>query len=346
MFSDHEVDEFIEEEFGGEIWGETVNHSHLIDPPMEWSGPKLHEEIDMQEWQKLVQLSTPMSEIHDYAEPTCLRVKRVDTGLGRFYYKAGYYNSWGDADLKEMSEEPAPEIPCGVAPKVETLEETPEVEQEPEVVAEPEVVTEADVKTRMQITLKRQSRNVRGHTGNFVVHGVRATAMIELLSVLTETYPKTRRPAQTVRIQFTEYRMNSGSYRPERGGNMNLHNAEVGTVLAFISTKLVNSRFALRGREWVREEQTTQRGVDNTRQRLSEVRKIIDQLPSAIDTVNVPYDREVHEGLWCLCRIRKGQSWVLSADKDLRKIHNAQAGNPSFTYILNPTGSIHKEQRT
>lgn len=335
MFSDQDVSDFIDEEFGGEIWGQTVDRSQLVDPPMEQSGPHLHEEFDMQEWQKLIQLSTPMSEIHNYAEPTCLRVKRISTGLGRFYYQAGYFNSWGDDDLEEMSKEPAPEIMCGMAPKVE---ETPEVEPAEEV-----VIIEEDVKTRMQITLKRQGRNVRGHTGNFVVHGVRASRMIEALSDLMETYPKTRRPPQTVRIQFTEYRVNGGSYCPERGGNMNLHNAEVGTVLAFITTKLVNVGFALQGREWVHEQRAAQPTKTGTR--LAEIKKIIDDLPDAINTVDVPYDNSTHSGLWCLCRVRNGCSWVLSASGSMEDVLEKQESIDKFTYILNPQGSVHKTQR-
>ncbi|MGW8177518.1 MAG: hypothetical protein ACWGQW_01810 [bacterium] len=336
MFSDQEVTEFIDDEFGGEIWGQTVDHAALIDPPMEQNGPHLHEEFDMQEWQKLVQLSTPMSEIHDWAEPTCLRVQRVSTGLGRFYYKAGYYNSWGDYDYQEMENTPAPEPQEGQ--KVEV-----QVEVEPPV-QDTAVVIEEEVKTRMQITLKRQGRNIRGHTGNFVVHGVRAANMVESFSELVESYPKIKRPVQTVRIQFTEYRIDGGAYRSDRGGNMNLHNAEVSTVVAFISARLVSSGFSLRGREWVHESQTTERGIKKTGERLAEIKKIVDGLPDAINVTDVPYSNEVHSGMWCLCRIKQGKSWVLSTSGSVSEILEQQKAIEKFTYILNPSGSMYRQE--
>jgi hypothetical protein len=341
MFSDQEVNEFVDEEFDRDIWGQVTDFSRLIDPPMEQSGPKLNEEFDIQEWQKLILLSTPMSKICDKTEPTCLRVKRVGTGLGRFYYKACYYNSWGDYDLEEMCKKSIPEPESFDIGTVKS-----EVEAELKIPEADSVVLENEVKTRMQITLKRQGANVRGHNGNFVVHGMAATNMIGVLSELVEAYPKIKRPAQTVRIQFTEYRVSSGDYRPERGGNMNLHNAEVNTISAFISTKLVTAGFTMRGREWVHESQATAESIIKTGSRLAEVKKIIDELPNTIDVMNAPYNKGVHCGLWCLCRIRGGHSWVLSTSRSVEDIFNEQKKIPQFTYILNPNGSMHRKGRT
>lgn len=339
MFSDQEVNEFIEDEFDKDEWGQVVNHSRLIDPPMDYSGPKLNEEFDIQEWQKLILLSNPMPNIYEKTYPTCLRVKRINTGLDRFYYQAGYYNSWGDYDLAEMCKELAPVV---ITKKI--IEVEPKVEYKiPE--HDFSVVLENEVKTRMQITLKRQGTNVRGHTGNFAVHGMTASNMVSILSDLVEAYPKIKLPAQTVRIQFTEYRVDGGTYRPERGGNMNLHNAEVNTILAFISTKLVTVGFTLRDREWVHESQVTSEGVAKTSRRLAEIKKIIDKLPDAINIVDVPYSNNIHHGLWCLCRIRSGQSWVLSASSNINEVLGEQKKADKFTYILNPNGSMYKSKQ-
>jgi len=338
MFSDQEIEEFINEE--EDTWRQTVNQTSLIDPPMEQSGPRLHEEFNMQEWQKLVQLSTPMPEIHDYAEATCLRVKRISSGLGRFYYRAGYNNSWGDSDLEEMSKTPAPEILLGMTPRVEDTEvEVSKVERPKRETPEPDrsIAHEKDVKTRMQITLKRQGKNVRGHTGNFVVHGVRASKMVEVLGDLMETFPKIKRSVQTVRIQFTEYRLGGGSYRPERGGNMNLHNAEVGPVIAFITSKLASVGLTLQGREWTHEKKAVIKSPG-----LDQIREIIGELPDAINITNVPYNNSIHGGLWCLCRIRNGGSWVLLASNNVSDILEEQKDIGKFTYVLNQQGSMHR----
>jgi len=338
MFSEQDVKEFVEDEFCEDNWGQIINLSKLVDPLMEQSGPQLHEEFDMQEWQKLILLSTPMSVVHDRAEPTCLQVKRISSGSNRFYYKAGYRNSWGDYDLEEMCKELAPKVPHF---DIKVLEDEPIIEV---VTHDTSVALEEEVKTRMQITLKRQGVNVRGHTGNFVVHGVTTSSMMNILLNLVESYPKIRHAEQTVRIQFTEYRVGGGAYRPERGGNMNLHNAEVGPVVAFVSTKLVSEGFSLRNREWVHSSQVTVEGVAKTNQRLSEIKKIIDRMPDSIDVTNIPYSN-VHKGMWCLCRVRDGRSWVLSASKDVDRVLHEQKEIEKFTYVLNPNGSIHKERK-
>jgi hypothetical protein len=331
MFPEQEVKEFIMEEFCENNWELNIE-SKLIDPLMDQGCPKLYEEVDLQEWQKLILLSTPMSVVYDVVEPTCLRVNRVGSGPG---YNSGYYNSWGSYDLKEMCVEPAPEITHFDIVKTKPISET-----ELSVVV-PEI--EQDVKTRIQITLKKQGINVRGHTGNFVVYGVSSANMINMLSELYKSFPKVKKAEQTVRIQFFEYKVDSGEYKSDSGGNMNLHNAEVGAVVAFISTTLVSKGFSLRGREWVFGE-TTSNGIMKTRRHLLNVKKIIDSLPDAFDINNVPYN-DVHKGLWCLCRVRNGHSWVLFASESVSEILTEQEKVDKFTYILSPKGSIHRGER-
>jgi hypothetical protein len=62
------------------------------------------------------------------------------------------------------------------------------------------------------------------------------------------------------------------------------------------------------------------------------------KLPSA---VNIPYG-DVHHGLWCLCRIRRGSSWVLSTSDNVDGVIEEQQKINQFTYILNPSGSIYR----
>jgi len=293
MFSEQEINKHICEEFKNETWDQEINPLKLVDFFIEQNGSYLYEEIDLQEWQKLNQLSIPISKINNYGDLTCLRVEKTNELDS---YKVNYYNSWGDYDYEEMSK------------KNFISNHSP---------------LNLNVKTRIQVTLKINGKNIKGNTGNFVIHGIKASKMVEELSSLKNIYPKVRKANQIIRVQFTEYKLDGGSYISFKGGNLNLHNAKTSEVVSFIKLKLSSIGFVLNDREWIKKDNSF---------------KKINECPNAI-----PYNK-VHNGLWCLCKIKNGNSWVISTSNNIQDILNKKKDIKNFTYILNPNGSIYRNE--
>jgi hypothetical protein len=316
---------FEREEIAQEVWGEpntlhenllggVVGVDGLIDPLMDYHGIRLSEEVDMQEWQKAACVSfLPPSILDRHGDETCLRIRRVNNGHGRFYFRVQSADRWSRFDLAEMSESPIEESISRELPP-------PEEPDTPALVKE--------VKTRVQITLKKHTRNVRGQTGNFVVYQVKAADLKHMFEPLLNTYPKVRGARQIVRVQFTEYRISGGNYRKECGANLNLHNAEVATIVSHIHDVIKRHKW-----DYTSTVGERKNGVGGIL-----IAQEVAKSPAAIS--HEFYDREIYGGRWCLCRIKDGKSLVLRASKEVDSIILERSKHTDFTYIVNPKGGI------
>ncbi len=315
MFKD--ISEEIQEEFTDLITIPQENSMGVVginclaDPLVEQYGPHLNDEFDLQVWQSIACESFPEPDVQ-YLYGHCLRVRRIDS-KSRSYYRTQYFESWGKDDLRDMSMSPVKEtisrpLPPSEGPNIPALDD--------------------DVKTRIQITLQQKSKYVRGSTGNFVVKKVKAAVLYRLLNVLLETYPKVKGSNQVVRVQLTEYRDDGGNYRKKCGDNLNLHNAEIAPVIAFIHTIILKN-------DW---DHTST--VDEHKTKTTEVltsRQVAD-VPAAIEY----YDKKQHAGKWCLCKIQDGKSLVLDAASTVESIAIKHFTQSTFTYIINPKGKVIK----
>jgi len=293
------------------LMGGVVGVNCLADPLIEQYGPQLQDEFDLQAWQSIACESFLEPDVQ-YLRGHCLRVRRIDSE-GRPYYRTQYFESWSKADLEEMSmapvKEPVPrQLPTPEEPNTPALDD--------------------DVKTRIQVTLQRNSKYVRGSTGNFVVKRVKAGVLCQLLNVLLETYPKVKGSCQIVRVQFTEYRDEGGNYRKECGANLNLHNAEVTSVVAFIHTAILKN-------DW---DYTSTVGERKSGIAGILISKHAADVPAAVEY----YDKESHSGVWCLCRIQDGKSLVLDTAPTVESIAVKHFTQSAFTYIINPKGKVIK----
>lgn len=299
------------------VWGDAVGPVHLIDPAMDQYGPHLQDELDMQEWQKLACAAFPQGAIDDHGKAeTCLRLQRKTTPSGGIYYTAIMANSWGQHDYKEMEEAPRPT-------RKAKPRELPESE-EPGTSA-----PIREIKTRIQITLKRKSKNVRGETGNFVVYQVKAADLKRMFEPLLSTYPKQRKSEQVVRVQFTEYRISGGNYRKECGANLNLHNAKVSVIVAYIHD-------AIKRHKW---DYTSTVGERKGQAIGLLIAQEVAKSPAAMSADQF-YDPQKHSGLWCLCKIKDGKSLVLETASEVAPIVLSRGKNDGFTYIINPKGGM------
>jgi hypothetical protein len=282
---------------------------------MDQYGPHLQDEVDMQEWQKLACTAFPQGSISDHGKvETCVRLQRRATWNGGVYYKATMANSWGQYDYEEMEKIPRP------------VKKRSRQSVEPEPPGTVALVEE--VKTRIQITLKRKSKNVRGETGNFVVYQVRAADLKRIFEPLLDTYPKQRKSEQVVRVQFTEYRISGGSYRKERGANLNLHNAEVPAIVDHIHGTIKRHKWDY---------------TSTVGERKGSVKSVLIAQEVAKSPVAISsrfYNREGFKGLWCLCRIQDGKSLVLESAKEIASVVLSRSKHQGFTYIVNPSGKI------
>jgi hypothetical protein len=320
MFNQEELRQEVQEDFT-ELVGDfhdnlmsgVVGTDGVTDPLMDYHGMRLNEEIDIQEWQKIACTAfLPPSILVRHDDETCLRLRRVDNGFGRFYFRIQSASRWGEHDLEEMSRSSIKSVPRKLPPSENP--NTPALDK--------------DVKTRVQITLKKGSKNVRGQTGNFVIYQVKAADLRQIFEPLLEIYPKNRNSPQTVRVQFTEYRISGGSYRKECGANLNLHNAKVAGIVAYIHN-VINKR------EW---DYTSTAGERKDMTEGVLITQEIAKSPAAISQKF--YDKERYNGMWCLCKIERGKSFVLGTSKDIAKIVLERSKYSGFTYVINPNGNI------
>ena len=317
MFDPEDLEEEIKEQFAEltedpqeVVWDGFVHPINLTDYAMDQYGPTLSDEVDLQEWHKLAATSLPQNKIRDYGKlETCLRVQRVSTdgGQDHFYYKAYMANSWGQFDLAEMEK-----LSRIFFPKPARM---PRISSEL-------LALDKEIKTRIQITLKRDSKNVRGNTGNFVVYQVKAADLHSMFSSLLEQYPKIRGSAQVVRVQFTEYRLDGGSYLKQCGANLNLHNADVSDIQLHIYN-------VLKDRDW----NYTSTVVE------SNVEAEMLNIPAAVFQDNY-YNKEKYAGKWCLCKVSDAKSLVLETSDEVSEVLPLQNKYDCFTYIMNPIGNL------
>jgi hypothetical protein len=204
-------------------------------------------EIDTQERQTIMRMSKPKSVVKDF-------LNEAYGGKKVFGEEPGPL--WSDRDLEEMSKG-SPNTNNNVKPE------------------EGSSCKEEEIKTRIQITLKNKGKNVKGHSGNFVVHGIKVCDIMKELSLLRDKYPKMKGAEYTVRVQFTEYK--SGKNIHLNGGNMNLHNAYVKSVIRIISDRLTSVGFTLYDKGWFRKngrpDTTKKRDLHEVAQRVLELCK-------------------------------------------------------------------------
>jgi len=338
MFDPEDLEEEVREQFAELtedpqeiVWGDYIHPIDLTDYAMDQYGPALSDEVDLQEWHKLATTFLPQNQIKDHGKlETCLRVQRVSCGVtgsgkDRFYYKAYIANSWGQFDLAEMEKLPRINVPKPARMPKPVPSET---------LASP--VLDTEVKTRIQITLKRNSKNVRGNTGNFVVYQVKASDLHLMFSSLLDKYPKVRDSAQVVRVQFTEYRLDGGNYLRECGANLNLHNADVSDVQLHIYS-------VLKAGDW----KYTSTVVENKND-VTMTNEVLQEFANlGVGMLNVPaavsqdyYDKEKYAGKWCLCKMSDAKSLVLAASDEASEVLPLQNNYNCFTYVINPTGTL------
>jgi len=225
MWNDNLVEE-IAQEFN-DLQPETVGFKHFRDDP-EYINPYDSTDVDMQEWHKHWINSTPISNCNSPSPLTCIRVIprkwKNQHGEGK-YFVTSENTSWGNNDYEEMENTPFTEIPEG-----KVREEKSQDDYLTHAPVETPVKKSNEVKTRIQLTLKKQSKNVRGSSDNFVIHGVTVDAILGLVEPIKQDYPKVKHSVQTVRVQLTQYDRSGGNYIKGQGGNAMFHNAEVSTI--------------------------------------------------------------------------------------------------------------------
>lgn len=195
------------------------------------------EEVDEQDWQAYIQLTTPMAPMADFP-CTCDRVavygRRWKNQYGEGEYEVVTVTpaiSWGEQDYQYMSYNKC-EYDYGFSdkpflpppPLAINVPEEKEPPLPPTVPANtvPEKSTDATI--RIQLTMKRKGQNIRGQADNFMVHNVSCEKVVQLLEPLRFRYPKNGHWCVRVQIQ----KLVCGKY--VGGGNLQLYGTVVETI--------------------------------------------------------------------------------------------------------------------
>lgn len=216
--------EDIQEEFSS-FQPESVNWAHFDRSVME-PDPATYgsDEIDMQEWQRHIQMTTPISEFNQPADPTCLCVS-VTRRRWKNQHANGFYthvntsmrHRWSDQDLEEMSHNsfevkdlhnPLPETPKPPTPAKENQDSYP---------------VQVPSKVRVQISMKQKGKDVKGQYENFEISNIPIEQIFASIQTLLSTFPKCRRKDihYYTRIQL----QNKINGKMQGGRNLSLHNA-------------------------------------------------------------------------------------------------------------------------
>jgi len=227
--------EEINEEFN-DLQPETLTWAHIDRSVMEPDPTNyLSDEIDMQEWQKHVQLTTPMPEINFGTEPTCLCINtsrrrwKNQHGEGTYIHVHSYMGySWSEQDLEEMStnsssepKEPTAPFP----PKPEKSEPAEEILQD---------VYPVSNTIRVQISMKQKGTDVKGRYGNFEIPNGDLMAIFQICHSLLRTFP--RQPRKLINYYTRIQLQNKIGTKMQGGRNLSLHNATPEQIVPLLQT--------------------------------------------------------------------------------------------------------------
>ena len=203
---------------------------------------------------------------------------------------------------------------------------------------EPHAIEKEAVKTRIQITLKENSKNVCGSTGNFVVYDTKAVDVVSILKTVFSKYPKVKSPRWVVRVQITEYNKLLGAYRRRSGGNFNLHTNEINAIKAEIAARVES-------RNW-------ERGVEIERTKIALGGRIKRSITDMVNIRGIRRDQDkvisngiyyapiLHGLAWCVCvpdgKYAKVIEMFSSLDESIRFAKKFFES----TFIVSPGGKI------
>lgn len=181
--------------------------------------PKLHEEVDPQEWQAYIQLTKPQGEIRSPTEPTCL-CTYFSSRRWKNKHDEGYYNhfhtymanQWSDQDLEEMSLHGEP-----YNQEIQPCRET----QPPAVNINRDVYPVSNV--RVQISMKQKGTDVKGRYENFEIPNTPIEEIFQVTQTLLTFFPK--QPRKNISYYTRVQLQNKINGKMQGGRNLSLHNA-------------------------------------------------------------------------------------------------------------------------
>jgi len=177
------------------------------------TSPRLHEEVDEQEWQSHIQLTHPMPECNTPTDPTCecIGVRRWKNQYAEGIYFTSYLGtSWGEQDLKDMANTKFEIDPPAKLVKSDRKGQT----------------------IRVQISLKQKGENVKGHYDNIEIPGGNLMEIFQECQRLLELFPK--QPRRKINYYTRVQLQHKLGNKMSGGRNLSLHNAtpeQVGPVL-------------------------------------------------------------------------------------------------------------------
>lgn len=218
-----DLHEDVQEEFQ-DLQPDFFNLAHLDRTVMEPDpAPYLSDEIDPQEWQKHIQLTTPLPNTYP-TEPTCLctyahrRRWKNQYNEGTYLHVNTYMaTKWSDQDLEEMTKLPCPEIPEGIQRREEKSQD---------------VYPASNSQVRVQISMKQKGTDVKGRYENFEIHNIPLDEIFQVILTLLTHFPK--QPRKHIHYYTRVQLQNKISGKMQGGRNLSLHNAtpeEVASLL-------------------------------------------------------------------------------------------------------------------